>query len=411
MIRNWAGNVTFAASRFHEPTSVEQVQELVAGAERVRVLGSGHSFSPVADTTGDLLRLGGLAPELTIADDTVTISAGMRYGELMGPLHEAGFALPNTGSLPHIMVAGACATGTHGSGVGNRVLAASVSAVELVGPDGSLRTVRRGDPGFAGTVVALGALGVVTRLTLDLIPTFDVRQTVVEGLRSFDDVPEALAAAYSVSLFTYFAGRGFEQVWVKQRADEPPLPDGWLGTRPADGPRHMVRGVDPVSCTPQLGSTGPWYTRLPHFRLDFTPSNGDELQSEWLVPRAAVVPALRALDRIRDRIAPVLHVAEVRTVAADDQWLSAASERDSAALHFTWVSDETAVRPVVDAVEAALAEFAARPHWGKVFSTPPSTLPELWPHLPDFVELARAADPGGKFRNAFLNDLVQFRGP
>ena len=213
-----------------------------------------------------------------------------------------------------------------------RVLAASVSSVELVGADGELATLRRGDAGFAGAVVALGALGVVTRLTLDLIPTYDVRQTVVEGLRSFDDVPEALAAAYSVSLFTYFAGAGFEQVWVKQRADEPALPDGWLGTRPADGPRHMVRGVDPASCTPQLGTTGPWYTRLPHFRLDFTPSSGDELQSEYLVPRAAVVPALRAVDAIRDRIAPVLHVAEIRSMAADDQWLSAAQGRDSAAL-------------------------------------------------------------------------------
>ncbi len=403
MIHNWAGNVAFRAARFHRPTSVAQVQELVAGAERVRVLGSGHSFSPVADTTGDLLSLAELAPELHIADGAITISAGTRYGELVGPVHEAGLALPNTGSLPHIMVAGACATGTHGSGDGNRILAASVSAVELVGPGGALRTVRRGDPGFAGAVVALGAVGVVTRLTLDLIPTYDVRQTVVEGLRSFDDVPEALAAAYSVSLFTYFAGAGFEQVWVKQRVDEPALPAGWLGTKPADSPRHMVRGVDPASCTPQLGSTGPWYTRLPHFRLDFTPSNGDELQSEYLVPRAAVVPALRALDAIRDRIAPVLHVAEVRSIAADDQWLSAAYGRDSAALHFTWISDEAAVRPVVGAVEAALDGLDARPHWGKVFSTPPERLAQLWPHLADFVATARAADPGGKFRNAFLD--------
>ncbi len=403
MIRNWAGNVVFSSARFHQPTSVGEVQELVAGAERVRVLGSGHSFSPVADTTGDLLSLTKLPPVLRIDDGAATISAGTRYGELVGPVHAAGLALPNTGSLPHIMVAGACSTGTHGSGDGNRVLAASVSSVELVGADGELATLRRGDAGFAGAVVALGALGVVTRLTLDLIPTYDVRQTVVEGLRSFDDVPEALAAAYSVSLFTYFAGAGFEQVWVKQRADEPALPDGWLGTRPADGPRHMVRGVDPASCTPQLGTTGPWYTRLPHFRLDFTPSSGDELQSEYLVPRAAVVPALRAVDAIRDRIAPVLHVAEIRSMAADDQWLSAAQGRDSAALHFTWISDEAAVLPVVTAVEAALDGLDARPHWGKVFTTPPERLAQLWPHLPDFVAATRAADPAGKFRNAFLD--------
>ncbi len=403
MIRNWAGNVTFSQARFHHPTSVEQVQEIVAAAEHVSVLGSGHSFSQVADTTGDLLSLTALPQVLHVLDGAVTISAGTRYGELVGPVHAAGFALPNTGSLPHIMVAGACSTGTHGSGNHNRVLAAPVSALDLVGADGELRTWRRDDAGFAGAVVAAGALGVVTGLTLDLVPTFDVRQTVVEGLPSFDDVPEALGSAYSVSLFTYFAGAGFEQVWVKQRADEPPLPAGWLGTTPADGPRHMVRGIDPTSCTPQLGSTGPWFTRLPHFRLDFTPSSGDELQSEYLVPRETVVEALRALDAIRDRIAPVLHVAEVRTIAADDQWLSAATGRDSAGLHFTWISDVAAVLPVVGAVEAVLAEFDARPHWGKVFTTPAERIAQLWPHLPDFVAAARAADPGGKFRNAFLN--------
>jgi alditol oxidase len=403
MIGNWAGNVTFSQARFHHPTSVEQVQEIVAAAQHVRVLGSGHSFSPVADTTGDLLSLTALPQVLHVVEGTVTMSAGTRYGELVGPVHAAGLALPNTGSLPHIMVAGACSTGTHGSGNTNRVLAASVSALELVGADGELRTLRRDDAGFAGAVVAIGALGVVTRLTLDLVPSYDVRQTVVEGLLSVDDVPEALASAYSVSLFTYFAGAGFEQVWLKQRADEPPLPAGWLGTTPADGPRHMDRGVDPASCTPQLGSTGPWFTRLPHFRLDFTPSSGDELQSEYLVPRETVVAALRALDAIRDRIAPVLHVAEVRTIAADDQWLSAATGRDSAGLHFTWISDVAAVLPVVGAVEAVLAEFDARPHWGKVFTTPAERIAQLWPHLPDFVAAARAADPGGKFRNAFLD--------
>lgn len=406
MIRNWAGNVDLSSARFHQPTSVVQVQEIVAAAEHVRVLGSGHSFSPVAETTGELLSLASLPPVLDVVDNTVTISAGTRYGELVGPVHAAGFALPNTGSLPHIMVAGACSTGTHGSGNGNRILASSVSALELVGADGELRTVRRGDPGFAGALVALGALGVVTRLTLDLIPTFDVRQTVLEGLRSFDDVPEALAAAYSVSLFSYYQGEGFDQVWVKQRAEEPPLPAGWLGTTPADGPRHMVRGVDPLYCTPQLGSTGPWFTRLPHFRLDFTPSSGDELQSEYLVPRGSVVAALHALDAIRDRIASVLHVAEVRTIAADDQWLSAAEGRDSAALHFTWISDMAAVLPVVGAVEEVLTEFDARPHWGKVFSTPADAVAKLWPHLPDFVAAARTADPVGKFHNAFLDATV-----
>lgn len=406
-LTNWAGNVAFGARAVHRPTSVAQLQELVAASDRLRVLGSGHSFSPVADTDGDLVLLGDLAPRLEIGAGSVTVSGGLRYGDVMAPLHASGAALPNTGSLPHIVVAGAVATGTHGSGERNPVLASSVSAVELVGPDGELRTVGRGDEGFGGSVVALGALGVVTALTLDTVPTFDVRQTVYEGLASADDVPEALAAAHSVSVFTYWEGRGFEQVWVKQRAEEPPLPTGWLGTTPADGPRHMVRGVDPAHCTTQGGVPGPWHARLPHFRLDFTPSSGDELQSEWLVPRALLVDALHALEEIRAVIAPVLHVSEIRTVAADDQWISGATGRDSAALHFTWVADAAAVAPVVAAVEAALAPFDARPHWGKVFATAPERIAQLWPRLGEFAALARKADPAGVFRNAFLDRYVR----
>ena len=407
-VANWAGNVTFAANRFHRPTTVEQLQELVAGSDRVRVLGTGHSFNRIADTTGDLISVADLPPVLDIGahengTQGVRVSAGTRYGALMAPLHAAGLALPNTGSLPHISVAGACSTGTHGSGDGNGVLATAVSAVELVGADGELRTLRRGDPGFPGAVVALGALGVVTALTLDGQPTFDVRQTVHEGLLGFDAVDEALAAAYSVSLFTYWEGAGFEQVWVKQRADEAPLPAGWLGTTPADGPRHMVRGVDPGHCTQQLGVTVPWFEGLPHFRLAFTPSSGDELQSEYLVPRGVVVDALRALDAIRDRIAEVLLVSEIRSIASDELWLSPAQGRDSAALHFTWVSDPARVEPVVAEIERVLEPFAARPHWGKVFGTSPERVRDLWPHLPEASAFFREADPKGTFRNDMLD--------
>ena len=399
MVANWAGNVTFGARAFHRPTSVARLQELVAGSDAVRVLGTGHSFNRIADTEGDLISVADLPPVLEIGDGSVTVSAGLRFGEFMGPLHAAGYALHNTGSLPHISVAGACATGTHGSGDANGILATAVSGVEYVDAAGALRTVRRGSPEFPGSVVALGALGVVTALTLDTQPTYDVRQTVHEGLMSVDDVDEALSGAYSVSVFTYWEGAGFEQVWCKQRAEEPPIPAGWLGTKPADGPRHMVRGVDPAHCTPQSGVAGPWFEQLPHFRLAFTPSSGDELQSEYLVPRPVLPDALRELERIRERIAPVLHVSEIRSIAADGLWLSPAQGRDSAALHFTWISDTDRVLPVVAAVEAALEPFDARPHWGKVFTTPPSRIRELWEHLSAASRLLGE----GKFRNALLD--------
>jgi alditol oxidase len=408
-VTNWAGNVVFTADRLHRPTSVEQVQELVAGSDRVRALGSGHSFSPVADTTGTLLTVAELPRRVEIDPDAgcVTVSAGSTYGEVGPVLHEAGFALHNTGSLPHISVAGACATGTHGSGDANGVLATAVRAVEVVTADGELRTWRRGDRDFAGAVVSLGALGVVTAVTLDLRPAFDVRQWVYEGLRDVADVPDALSAAYSVSLFTHWAGAGFEQCWIKQRADTPAPGPTWFGATPADGPRHMIATEDAAACTEQGGAPGPWHERLPHFRFEFKPSRGDELQSEYLVPREALVDALRALDRIRDRIAPVLLVGEVRSIAGDDLWLSPAAGRDSAALHFTWVQSVERVVPVVGEVEAALRPFGARPHWGKVFTTDPAEVRELWPRLADAERLVAATDPKGKFGNAFVGRYLR----
>jgi xylitol oxidase len=406
---NWAGNVVFTADRLHRPTSVPQLQELVAASDRARALGSGHSFSPVADTTGTLLTVADLPHRVEIdgATGTATVSAGSTYGEVGAVLHDAGYALHNTGSLPHISVAGACSTGTHGSGDANGVLATAVRAVELVTADGELRTWRRGDPDFPGAVVALGALGVVTAMTLDLLPTFDVRQWVYEGLRDIADIPDALSSAYSVSLFTRWAGAGFEQCWIKQRADAPPPGPTWFGATPADGPRHMISTEDPVNCSLQLGEPGPWHERLPHFRAEFRPSRGDELQSEYLVPREALVDALRALERIADRIAPVLFVSEVRSIAGDDQWLSPAAGRESAALHFTWIQSVERVTPVVQDVEAALHPFGARPHWGKVFTTDPAEVRELWPRLADAERLVAATDPKGKFGNAFLGRYLR----
>ena len=293
---NWAGNVTFGAERFHRPASVPQLQRLVARSERVRALGTGHSFNPLADTPGDLVSAAGLPRLIDVdaAGETVTVSAGLTYGEVAVALHRAGRALPNLASLPHISVAGACATGTHGSGDGNGGLASAVSAVEMVTADGDLATVARDtDPArFPGTVVALGALGIVTRLTLDTVPAFGIRQYVYEDLPAgqvLEHFDEIFASAYSVSLFTGWRGPGIRQAWLKRRADAPDAGTAgpwWMGGRRADGPRHPVPGMSPAACTEQLGVPGPWHERLPHFRPEFTPSAGEELQSEYLLPRA-----------------------------------------------------------------------------------------------------------------------------
>jgi xylitol oxidase len=297
------------------------------------------------------------------------------------------------------------ATGTHGSGNRNQSLAEVVRSVELMTGDGETRVLSRGDDGFEGAVVSLGALGVVLALTLDLEPLYTVSQHVFGELPLLDlDFDSVTSAAYSVSLFTDWRGPRFNQVWLKQRGDAP-VAFPWAA--PVGEPRHPVPGMPAVNCTEQLGVPGSWHERLPHFRAEFTPSSGAELQSEYLLPRDHALAALHALDALRDTMAPVLQICEVRTVAADAQWLSPAHGRDTVAFHFTWVPDAAAVHPVVALVEERLAPFAPRPHWGKVFDADPADLGDRYPHAADFAALAQRLDAQGKFRNAFVRSFVR----
>lgn len=374
--RNWAGNVSFRARALHRPSSVEELQELVARGDRVRAVGTGHSFSSIADTPGDLIWTDGLPPVLTVEGSRVTVSGAMRLGDLAQRLQPFHLGVRNLPSLPHISLAGACATGTHGSGTQN--LAAFVRSMEVVSHDGSLITV---GPQAA---VHMGRLGIVTTMTLEAVPFFEIRQTVYEDL-PFAAASEALVSAYSVSLFTDW--RKIIQVWRKCLAGDGTA-DGWDLARPADGPRHPVPGMPAENCTEQLGVPGPWFERLPHFRLTHTPSSGDELQSEFFIGFADADAAIDALTRID--FGGALQISELRTVKRDDIWLSPASGRDSLAIHFTWVSDYSRVRPVLASVEKALAPFDPRPHPGKL-----SALARQ--RSDDFEALAARLDPTGKF--------------
>jgi FAD/FMN-containing dehydrogenases len=417
-MQNWAGNYRYAATALHRPETVAEVQEIVAGsAGAVRALGSRHSFNGVADTTGALISQERLDRVLEIAPErrTVTVEGGARYGTLARRLHAEGFALPNLASLPHISVAGAVATATHGSGNDNACLAAPVRALEFVAADGSLVSLDRERDGdaFRGAVVSLGGLGIVTRLTLDVVPTFAVRQDVYENL-SFAALEENFDAvtggAYSVSLFTDWAEPRFYQAWLKSRVEPDAVasaaPADFFGAVRAERDLHPIPEVSAENCTPQRGIPGPWHERLPHFRLEFTPSRGEELQSEYLLPRENALPALRAVYALGKQIAPLLLTSEVRTVAADDLWLSPFCGRASVAFHFTWKPDWPAVRSLLPALEEALTPFDARPHWGKLAQIPPVRLRALYPRLSDFGELLRTYDPRGRFRNAFLDSLL-----
>lgn len=409
--QNWAGNYTYRASVIHRPSSLDELQEVVARAPRVRVLGSRHSFNDVADSE-QLVHIGGLPDDIHIdrQASTVSFNAGLTYGALASVLEAEGLALHNLASLPHISVAGAIATGTHGSGNASGNLATAVAGLTMVTSDGETFTAQRSDPDFAGLVVNLGALGVVTRITLDVEPAYRVRQRVFDNLAwdSLDENFEAITgSAHSVSLFTRF-GDSVDAVWLKTRATDD-TEDVWpefYGALPAGENRHPIPGLSAERCTPQLGVPGPWWERLPHFVMGFTPSNGDEIQSEFLLPRERAVDALRAVRELREHVVPLLQVCEVRTMAADDLWMSPQYGRDSVGIHFTWVRDQAAVERVVALVEQALRPLEARPHWGKVFTADAASVGPLYPRLPHFVDLVESLDPRGAFRNPWLERNV-----
>jgi xylitol oxidase len=407
VLTNWAGNITFSTDVLHQPASLVELQALVAANEQVRVLGSGHSFNLIADTDQALVSIRGLPPviELDTLNARVRVGGGVRYGELTGVLDRAGFALPNLGSLPHISVAGACATGTHGSGTSNQVLAAAVQGQTLVMADGEIVELGPATQDFAGSVIGLGSLGVVTDLTLGLVPAFEIRQYVYDGL-SFGALTENFAAitetAYSFSIFTDWQSAC--QVWLKSRTER--AAGDFFDAQPADGQRHPIPGEDGSTATEQFGVPGPWQARLPHFRLEFTPSNGEEIQSEYFVARADALAAIEAVHSMGDQLAPVLQVSEIRAIAADELWISPCYQQDRVALHFTWVRDQPAVEPVVRELEARLAPFSAVPHWGKYFHLTPACLAELHPRLADFAQLVRRYDPSGVFANDFIRTFV-----
>lgn len=399
MEHNWAGNVAYQAREVARPRTMEALRSLVAERERVRALGSRHSFSEIADATGTLVSLEELAGDIEVGEGQVVVPAATRYGVLAEYLQERGLALANMASLPHISVAGAVATGTHGSGDALGCLSTAVAGLELVTASGGLRRVWRGDPEFNGSVVALGALGIVTRVTLNVRPSFEVRQQVYVDVPWTDvllDLGAVFGAGYSVSVFTDWVSP--VQVWVKS------LDAATLPFKPADGPVHMLPGESVAAVTEQGGVPGPWLDRLPHFRLGHKPSAGAELQSEYLLPRESAVEALERVRAMSDRVTPLLQISELRTVAADNLWLSPAGGRDVLGIHFTWKLDVPGVTAVLPALEEALLPLGARPHWGKVFHT--GDVAPLYPQWTDFVELRSHHDPKGKFANPLLDRLT-----
>ncbi len=412
---NWAGNYRYSTDRLLEPGSVAEVQDAVRALPSARALGSRHSFNAIADSTVAQIGLRRLdSMELDATARTVAVGAGVTYGALAPWLDGQGYALANLASLPHITVVGACSTGTHGSGVTNGSLATAVAALEFVDGRGKVRRLSRAQDGdrFAGAVVALGALGIVTRITLAVEPAFAMRQEVFLDLpfaaleANFDAI---VGAGYSVSLFTDWQKSRMTQVWIKSRVrpgESRRTQPEFFGARAATRAMHPLLDHPAEHSTEQMGVAGPWYERLPHFRMDFTPSSGQEIQAEYFVPRAMGMAAILAVEELREEMAPALSVSEVRTIAADDLWLSPCYRQDSVALHFTWRPEWEVVRGILPEIEAKLAPFSARPHWGKVFAMEPRLVQSRYSRLAEFQRLAEEFDPERRFRNGFVDAML-----
>ena len=415
-LKNWAGNLEYGTSNLHAVRSLDEAREFVRKQSKLKVLGTRHCFNAIADSSHAFLSLGEMDGVLALDTEarTVTVDAGLRYGQLCPHLHEKGFALHNLASLPHISIAGACSTATHGSGEKNGNLASAVRGLELVTAGGDVVRLSADVDGeaFRGAVVGLGALGVVTKVTLAIQPAFAMGQWVYEDLplaQMTDHFDAIEASAYSVSLFTDWQQQKLREVWIKSRTEAGQTfaaPAEFFGAKRATRNLHPIAELGAENCTEQLGVPGPWFERLPHFRMGFTPSAGKELQSEYFVPRPHAVEAILALEKMRDQITPHLMISEIRTIAADRLWMSPCYQQDAVAIHFTWKQDWPAVSRLLPVIEKELGPFGARPHWGKLFTMSPSVLRSRYERLPEFVQLAGKYDARGKFRNEFLERNV-----
>src|ERR1700727_716936 len=415
-LKNWAGNLEYSTERVYTSTSLEQVKAYVKKENRLKVLGTRHCFNNIADSKDGFLSLKAMDKVISTdsAKRTVTVGAGITYGQLCPYLDGKGFALHNLASLPHISVAGACSTATHGSGEKNGNLATAVAGLEMVTASSDIVNLSRERDGdkFAGSVVGLGALGVITAVTLDIQPTYRMRQYVYENLplSELKDQFDAIeSSGYSVSLFTDWQKQRVNEVWIKSRTDEGqafhPTPE-FFGAKLATRNLHPIKELSAENCTEQMGVPGPWYERLPHFRMGFTPSAGKELQSEYFVPRQHAVEAILAVERLHEQVSPSLLITEIRTIAAHPLWMSPCYKQDCVTIHFTWKPDWPAASKLWPLIHKDLAPFNACPHWGKLFTTSPAELRSLHKRMPDFVELSQKFDPQGKFRNQYLNQNI-----
>ena len=413
-LKNWAGNLTYSTDKVFYPKSVEEVQQLIKKLDKAKTLGTRHCFNDIADSKHNLISTKELNKVVSIDEQrkTVTVEGGIKYGELAPYIESKGFALHNLASLPHISVGGAITTATHGSGVKNGNLSSAVTGIEFVDAGGNVHALSKEKDGekFNAAVVGLGAIGVLTKVTLQLQPTFSVKQYVYEHLpmaQLKEHFEHIVSAGYSVSLFTDWQGDTINEVWIKAiDSDNFKAEPEFFGAKAATKNMHPIAALSAENCTDQMGVPGPWYERLPHFKMGFTPSSGVELQAEFFVPKQNAVDAIFAVAKLGKQVGPHLFITEIRTIAADDFWMSPCYKQDSVAIHFTLKQEIPEVMQLLPTIEKTLAPFKAKPHWGKLFIYTHADLLNRYEKMPAFLKMIKEYDPNGKFRNAFLDKNI-----
>jgi len=414
-LKNWAGNLEYSTSKIDYPKSLEEVQQLVKKYSKLKVLGTRHCFNTIADSKYNFISLREMKKIVSLDANakTVTVEGEIKYGELCPWLNDKGFALHNLASLPHISVAGAITTATHGSGVRNKNLCGPVEALEIVTADGDVINFSKKDgEKFYAAVVGLGAIGVITKVTLNIQSAFMMRQWVYTKMplqQMKEHFDEIVSSGYSVSLFTDWQNESINEVWIKSLVDDASNAEAkkdFFGAAPATKNVHPIIELPAENCTEQMGVPGTWYERLPHFKMGFTPSSGKELQAEYFVPHEHAVEAIQAIQKMGKEIGPHLFISEIRTIDADDFWMSPCYKQPSVTIHFTWKQEWNAVSKLLPAIEKELAPFNAKPHWGKLFTMSPSTLASRYQKMNDFKKVVAEFDSKGKFRNEFLEKNI-----
>uniref|UniRef100_A0A915D0Y3 FAD-binding PCMH-type domain-containing protein n=1 Tax=Ditylenchus dipsaci TaxID=166011 RepID=A0A915D0Y3_9BILA len=417
---NWGGNFNFSTQDIKYPTTTAGVQQLVKECKgKIRPVGTRHSFSEIANTNDTLICLVHMNLILSVDPSvpSVTVQAGITYTDLIPFLQSIGLAIPMMASLGEISIAGAINTAVHGSGAGIGNLATQVLGLQMVLADGSVVQYSKGqnDTELAAATVGLGALGIVTQVTLQAQPTYNLAINVFENMdMSVLDTQlyNITHSGYAINMWSTFGTPGvLDQVWITTKVDSNGVNaygnvSQLYGAPAATAQSSPIAALPPTYVVPQMGIVGPYYERLTDYDLGLSGQEGQQTQSEYYVDFDDFVPALKALQTLSAEINAVVYVALFRITEKDELWMSPQYKKTTMAIHFSWQPKLDQVMALLPKIEAALAPFNPIPHWGKLYTLKPEQYLPLLPKYPEWREQVELHDPTHKFRNKWLEENI-----